>query len=369
MRASKRHDHAAQNVLVTDPVESEATTQANDIMMWAINCVWQQRLSLATAFLLIAGAVMSSQIAAAPALKRASLMPLWIPQAQFAGYYVALDKGIYARHGIDLKILSAGPGQSPAEALKTGQADFAILWLTTALQHRAIGTELVNLAQIIQKSSMLLVSKKSAGIRSVADMDGRKVGLWEGDISIPPRALFARHRIKIREVRQSSTVNLFLRGGIDVASAMWYNEYHTILNSGLDPDELNVVFLSEQGMNFPEDGIYTLQSTLQKDPALADAFVAASLEGWRYAFEHPEEALDIVIKHMREAHVPANRVHQKWMLERMRDLMLPANPQAKTGSLIEGDYEAVVRAMRKEGLIQSAPDADSFIWRQGAKTK
>src|SRR5690606_7709314 len=140
-------------------------------------------------------------------------------------------------------------------------------------------------------------------------------------------------------------VNLFLRGGIDVASAMWFNEYHTILNSGIDPEELNVIFLRDEGMNFPEDGIYAMARTIRRDPALATAFVAASLEGWRYAFDHPGEALDIVIKHMREAHLPANRMHQKWMLERMRDLMMPVDPRGAFGYLMAQDYEAVGRAM------------------------
>ena len=307
--------------------------------------------------------------AAETPLKNASLMPMWSPQAQFAGYYVALDKGIYARHGIDLKILRAGPGCSPAEALEKGTADFAILWLTTALQHRSAGTELVNLAQILQRSSMMLISKKTAGIKTIDDMDGKKVGMWEGYVSIPLRTLFAEHRIKVREVRQSHTVNLFLRGGIDVTSAMWFNEYHTILNSGIDPEELNVIFLRDQGMNFLEDGIYTMEKTLHKDPALAAAFVDASLEGWRYAFDHPDEALDIVIKHMREAHLPANRMHQKWMLERMRDLMKPVNPQGTLGYLMLQDYEAVGRAMQKNGLIRSYPDYNDFVWRADAGKK
>lgn len=299
-------------------------------------------------------------------LKSASLMPLWSPQAQFAGYYVALDKGIYARHGVDLKILRAGPGCSPADALNTGTADFVILWLTTALQHRSAGIELVNLAQIIQRSSMMLVSKKAAGIKTIPDMDGKKVGLWEGDVSIPPRTLFAKHHIRFKEVRQSHTVNLFLRDGIDVASAMWYNEYHTILNSGIDPEELNAVFLSDQSMNFPEDGIYTMKKTLRKDPALATAFVTASLEGWRFAFDNPDEALDIVIKYMREAHLPANRIHQKWMLERMRDLMMPVNPQGTLGYLMEQDYQAVGHAIQQNGLIREYPDYNTFVWRANA---
>lgn len=314
-------------------------------------------------------AVATPVSAAETVLKKAALMPLWTPQAQFAGYYVALDKGIYARHGIDLKIITAGPGHDPAQALKDGSADFAVLWLTTALQQRSAGTKLVNIAQLIQRSSIMLISKKSSGIRTIADMNGKKVGMWGGDLSIPPHALFIKYGIKVREVPQTNTVNLFLRGGIDVTSAMWYNEYHTIINAGLDPEELNVFSLNEQGMNFPEDGIYTMETTINNDPALAKAFVRASLDGWLYAFAHPEEALDIVIRHMREAKIPANRIHQKWMLNRMRDLIMPGTPKCTIGILNEKDYEAVCRSLRQAGLIRSCPDYTAFFWRSDAGKK
>jgi len=310
-----------------------------------------------------------SAAAAETALKDASLMPLWSPQAQFAGYYVALDKGIYARHGINLKILRAGPGYVPAQSLKEGTADFVLLWLTTALLHRSAGTELVNLAQVVQKSSMMLIAKKTSGIKTVKDMNGKKVGMWGGDLSIPPHALFAKHGITVKEVPLSHTVNLFLRGGIDVTSAMWYNEYHTILNSGVDLEELSVIQLNEQGMNYPEDGLYTLEKRLRADPALAEAFVAASMDGWRYAFDHPDEALDIVIKYMREAKVPANRTHQKWMLDRMRDLILTDNHQGKPGILKERDYEAVCNAMQADGLISGFPAYPAFTGRSNAGKK
>lgn len=304
--------------------------------------------------------LLHSTAVAQPATKKATLMPLWSPQAQFAGYYVALDKGMYANHGIDLDILAAGPGHSPAQSLTDGAADFAVLWLTTAIQHRSDGQELVNLAQIVQKSSMLLVARKTSGITTVADMNGRKVGLWDGDLAIPPRTLFARSGIEVREVLQSHSVNLFLRGGIDVASAMLYNEYHTLLMSGIDADELNVFPLDELGMNFPEDGLYALGTTVAADPALAEAFVAASLEGWRYAFAHTEEALDIVIRRIREAHLPANRVHQRWMLERMRDLALPGDSAAALGVLREEDYLAVAETMLQDGLIEGYPAYRQF---------
>ena len=342
-----------------------------------ISKIWHQKrpqpkkysIIVVMSVLLMVYAVVFPLGAAETPLKKVSFMPLWEPQAQFAGYYVALDKGIYARNGIDLNILRAGPGNSPIEALEKGTVDFAILWLSTALQHRSAGSEFVNLVQIIQQSSKMLISKKTAGIKTIADMEGKKVGLWGGDVSIPFRTLFATHRIKVREVRQSHTVNLFLRGGIDVTSAMWFNEYHTILDSGINPDELNVIFLRDQGMNFLEDGIYTMEKTLHKDPALATAFVTASLEGWRYAFDHPDEALDIVLKYMHEAQLPASRMHQKWMLDRMRDLMMPVAPDVEFGQLKEQDYLAVCLALQKQGLIRTYPDYATFSWRADAGKK
>jgi len=322
----------------------------------------QRAISGALAALICLAAVLASPVLATEvALKKASLMPLWSPQAQFAGYYVALDRGIYAQHGIDLRIHRAGPGHSPADDLKDGKADFAVLWLTTAIQRRAAGTKFVNLAQMVQRSSLMLVARRSSGIRSVVEMDGHKVGLWGGDLSIPARALFRANGITVREVPQSQTVNLFLRGGIPVISAMWYNEYHTILMSGVDADELSVFSLHEQGMNFPEDGLYALESTIARDPALVDAFVQASLEGWRYAFAHPEEALDIVIRHMRDARVPANRVHQRWMLLRMRDLSVAKDPRLPLGSLDSADYRSVVNSLQKATLIDDAPDYRDFV--------
>jgi NitT/TauT family transport system substrate-binding protein len=318
-----------------------------------------------TGLLLIVFAV-AALVAGRPAAKKVTLMPLWTPQAQFAGYYIALDKGMYSRRGIDLDILPAGPGRSPAASLENGTADFALLWLTTALRHRADGHAVVNVAQIIQTSSMMLVAKKASGIRTIPDMNGKKVGLWDGDLSIPPRALFAKSHVNVREVRQSRTVNLFLRGGIDVASAMWYNEYHTIIDSGHDPDELSVFFLHDHGMDFPEDGLYTLEKTLADDPAKVNAFVFASLEGWRYAFAHPDEAIDVVIRRMVEAHLPANRMHQRWMLDRMRDLALPGGREDLLGVLDEPAYRAVAQTLLRERVITSHPDYRDFARRADA---
>lgn len=316
-----------------------------------------------TVLLLVASMAGPALSAGEPVLKRATLLPLWSPQAQFAGYYTAQEKGIYRKHGIDLTIITGGPDRSPTDYLARGKADFTLLWLTTAIQQRAAGVRLVNVAQVVQNSSLMLVARKSSGIRTPADMNGKKVGLWGGPFAIPPRVFFNRHRLDVRTVPQSYTVNLFLRGGIDVASAMWYNEYHTIINAGIDPDELNLFFFKDLGLNLPEDGLYTLEKTARRDPALVESFVQATLEGWEYAFSHPDEALDIILKQMRLARIPANRTHQKWMLERMRDLIVPRDDQPLSGALQRDDYEETGRVLLKERMIRAIPDYGAFTRR------
>jgi NitT/TauT family transport system substrate-binding protein len=298
--------------------------------------------------------------AAQPQLKKATFIPQWVPQAQFAGYYVALERGMYKDHGIDLKIITGGPAQPSSDLLKDHKADFATLWLSTALPLRDQGIRLINIAQTMQKSALMLVAKKSSGIMQPVDMQGKKIGLWGPIFQIQPKAFFNKFNLDVKIVRQSFSVNLFLRDGVDVASAMWYNEYHTILNSGLNPDELSTFFFHQHGLNFPEDGIYTLEETYRKDPDLCRSFVRASLDGWRYAFAHPEETLDIVMKNLENAYVPATRVHQKWMLERMRDLMLPDDAEIPMGKLLPGDYMRVVDGLKENGLIKNTPDFNDF---------
>ena len=315
--------------------------------------------------LLIAATIFLIIICVAPAegdtLKKASFIPQWVPQAQFAGYYIGLEKGIYKKHGIDLTIITGGPDYSPSELLTDGRADFASLWLSTGIQIRAEGEKIFNIAQIMQRSALMLVAKKANGIEKPRDMNGRKVGLWGPVFQMQPRAFFKKYDLAVQVIPQSFSVNLFLRDGVDVASAMWYNEYHTLLNCGIDPDELTTFFFHEHGLNFPEDGIYVLEETYNKDPELCTAFVLASIEGWRYAFDHPDEALAVTMRNLKKEHIPTTLVHQKWMLERMKDLILTENGEdTDIGGLLIEDYSRVARGLKSMGLIDSVPGFTSF---------
>lgn len=292
-------------------------------------------------------------------LKEASLIPQWSPQAQFAGYYLARDKGIYRKHGIDLTIISGGADRSPCDLLEDRKATFGTMWLSTAIEMRARGARVVNIAQTVHRSALMLIAKKSSGIRELKDINNKKIGVWQGIFEIQPRALLKKYNYTARIVPQSYSVNLFLRDAVDVTAAMWYNEYDTILNAGYNADELTTFFFYDYGLNFPEDGIYTLEQTLKNDPTLCRAFVAASIEGWGHAFAHPEEALDSVLAAMRKAHLPANRAHQKWMLERMRDLMVGDDGKLSS-KLTAADYEKVAEGLKESGMITNTPAFKSF---------
>jgi NitT/TauT family transport system substrate-binding protein len=311
---------------------------------WVIGCFWL--VCLCT----VAGA--NEPVS----LRHATFIPLWLPQAQFAGYYVAFERGIYREHGIDLTILTGGPDHPASQALENGQAEFGTLWLSTAIRIRNHGAQIVNAAQVIQRSSLMFAAKKSSGITQPRDLNGKKVGVWEGDFLLQPLAFFKQYNLEVDIIPQAASINLLLRDGVSAAVVMWYNEYHTLLMAGLNPDELTTFFFSEHNLNFPEDGIYCRTDV---DGRLCEQFAAASLEGWQYAFDHPEEALDIVMTYIAQAHLGASRVHQQWMLARMKDVIMPPGHRG-FGTLQRQDYDRVATAVKDNGWIDAIPDFATF---------
>lgn len=292
-------------------------------------------------------------------LKKATFLPQWTPQAQFAGYYVAEMLGFFRDEGVDMTILTGGPDRPVSDALESGRADFGTMFLTSAVQAVSRSIDMVNVCQVGQRSALMLVARKDAGIETVDDLNGRKVGLWAGEFQIQPRALFDQRDIQVTIVPQGSSMTLFLRGAIQASSVMWYNEYHTLLASGMDEEEIQPFFFHELGLNFPEDGIYCLRSTYERDPELAHAVARAAMRGWLWAFENPERALDIVLDRMEEARVPASRVHQAWMLEHMKEIIAPEG--ATLGMLDRHTYNTVATTLFDVGFIQNAPMYQTFF--------
>lgn len=294
-----------------------------------------------------------------PSLEKLSFLPTWHPQAQFAGYYVALEKGFYRREGIDLEIIPGGPDRSPRNYLVNRKADIVSMWLSTAVQMAADGVDIGHIAQVIQRSALMMVARPESRIHCLSDMDAKRVAMWPSDFQIQPMALFERNGLTVRPITLAGTLNLFLRGGADVALIMWYNEYHALQMYGKDPSRMYAVFFSDTDLNFPEDGLYVLGDTWFARENTLCRFVKASFEGWRYAFEHPDEAVDIVLAVMRHEQVPASRSHQRWMLSCMKSLLQPKTG-GRIGVLSESDYLRVARVLEEGHRISGTPNFDYF---------
>lgn len=286
-------------------------------------------------------------------------LPHWVPQAQFAGFYVAEDQGFYESAGLDVTILRGGPETPAGEWLAEGKADFSTMFLSQGLLARDRGAPVVNVAQLLHRSSLLLVAHSDSGIDDPHDLDGKKVGVWN-EFRAQPMALFRQLDIEPIVVEQGASMGLFQWRGADAVCAMRYNEYHRLYLAGFNEDEISVIALDDYGVGFPEDGIYTLETTLKERPEAAAAFVEASLEGWRHAFAHPEEALDSVMRRIEEAGIASNRAHQRLMLQTLRDLYLNEDGTMRSPHLPEHDFDLVAEILMEFGELREKPDYERF---------
>ncbi len=287
----------------------------------------------------------------------------WLPQAQFAGYYVALEKGFYREAGLELSILPGGPDSVPANRLSSGEVHFATMFLSHALERWGAGIPLVNVCQVFQHSSLMLVTRKSDNIRTIPELAGHRVAMWANEFQLQPWALFRQQGIEVPIVQSNGSVELFLNGAVSALLAMWYNEYHVILSSGYREDELQPFFFKDTDFDFPEDGIYCLADTARKNPQMLRALTAATLRGWQYTFEHEDEALDIIEEKMIQSNLPVSRVHQRWMLRVVKTVMSPKNGEPLIGQLRHHSYDAVAGTLRASGFIQDLPPYEDFVWR------
>ena len=310
------------------------------------------RLGLLFAFAFLSAFSASSQNdspAAAP-LTSVRIALQWLPQSQFAGFYMARDHGFYRDAGLDVTLIHTGPGPSSLDFLSRGDADFATTFLSDAIV-AAEQFELVNVAQLSQRSSLMLVGLKEMGIHQPADLDGKPVSYWQTAFSASFEAFFRQQHVRPVAVPQHYSINLFLRRGVAACAAMQYNEYHRIYQAGIDYDEVTVFRMGDYGLGFPEDGIYSTAGFARQHPEVCRALRRATLAGWEYARAHPDEVVDTVLRESKQADVPANRPHTRWMLTHLLASIFPPDDPAPTGALKPHDYQAAARPLKKAGLI------------------
>ncbi|MEL7589630.1 MAG: ABC transporter substrate-binding protein, partial [Prolixibacteraceae bacterium] len=287
--------------------------------------------------------------------------PHWLPQAQFAGYYAAEEKGFYREAGLNLKIIHPSASVNAAEYLNNGDADIISLFLTTAFSHKKAGLDLVNIGQLSQNSALLFVSKKEKNINKFSDLNGKKIGIWRSGFDEVARTMIKSSNYKVQWVPILSTVNLFLTDYLDAMVVMWYNEYDQIIQAGFNEDELNIYFASDYGYNIPEDGLYCLNKTYVERKTDIEKFVRATFKGWEYVRKNREEAVEMVLKKMNEAHLATNKAHQTWMLNKVLEMMDPGKKNSEVGELTEPDFHKTQNMLFEGGYLDKRFSYEEFV--------
>ncbi|MSP49905.1 MAG: ABC transporter substrate-binding protein [Alphaproteobacteria bacterium] len=323
----------------------------------------------------LAAAVLAS--AAVSAEDKLVLQLKWVPQSQFAGYYVAQAKGFYKQVGLDVAIVPGGPAIAPSEVLARGGADVVVEWMPAALAAREKGAALVNIAQVFTRSGMMLTCRKETGVRSPADLKGRTLGVWFAGNEYPFLAWMSRLGLKfegatpdVKILRQGFDVEPLLSKQADCISTMTYNEYWQVLASGLKRDSLVVFKYQDLGVATLEDGLYTTAAKLA-DPATADRlarFVAASLKGWNDAVKNRGAAVRTVLT--ADVARLQNASHQAHMLDEVAKLIHPGSKGL--GYLDPAAYERTVATLLAGGsdpVISRKPDGawTHAVWEAAQK--
>ena len=284
---------------------------------------WHQRLWAVLAILLV-----SLLTIGLPSLSmQRQQMPLrvqlrWLPQAQFAGFYVAKDHEFFRREGLSVSLEPGGPSVNGLQRLRDGEVDVTIAWTSDALDMRRQGAQLVNVAQLLQRPGTMLVCSAASGVKKAADLKGKRVGTWFLGDEFDVGYWLQRYGLgldAVRLVEQKPAARDLLNGQVDCATAMSYNEFQTILQAGALQSDLFTVRFAEENSGVLEDGLYVRASDLQ-DPVKRDRlarFLRSLAAGWRYTARHPDEAVAITERFMDSS----NTTHQKAMLREILQLM------------------------------------------------
>lgn len=286
----------------------------------------------------------------------------WVTQAQFAGYYVAQEKGFYEEEGVNLTILPGGPDIAPTQVLAGGGADVIVEWMPAALAAREKGLPMVNIAQPFKASGMMLTCLKESGISEPAtDFAGKTLGVWFAGNEYPFLSWMNTLGLSteggpegVTVLKQGFNVDPLLQKQAACISTMTYNEYWQVIDAGIAENDLVTFKYEDQGVATLEDGLYVLEETLEDSEKVTDlvGFVRASMRGWQYAAENPEEAAQIVLDNDETG--AQTLEHQTRMMTEIAKLL-----EGSDGTLAEADYQRTVDILLSGGsdpVIQAAPE-------------
>lgn len=294
-----------------------------------------------------------------PALIPVTLQLKWVPQAQFAGYFVAQAKGFYKRQGLNVTIKPGGPDIAPEQVVASGGANFGIDWLSALLVARDKGLPLENIAQIFQASGMRLITFKSSGIKRIQDFKGKRVGVWFSGNEYQFMALMAKYHMYppskyMKVVSQPFVMTPFLNHQLDVAHAQTYNELGVVYESGVKPSQLRIFDYNKLGVSILEDGIFANPKWASSHRSIVVKFLRASIEGWKWADSHPAAAG--VISYRDAPSGTTTLMHQKYMARQVAKLINygPGKTHA-IGYMDPASYQRTWKTLLAQHVLKKAP--------------
>jgi NitT/TauT family transport system substrate-binding protein len=275
--------------------------------------------------------------------------PQWTAQAQFAGYYVAQEKGFYREAGVDVEIVHPSVTQSAMTRMFNKSIQATTLQLCQALELADVGVELVNVLQTSMNNAMVIVSARG---KDPLTQKGERVGVWSVGFGQLAICMSIKEGLDYEWVRFAHNVNLFVSGALDATLAMSYNEYYQLLQAGMELTEKNVYRFCDHGYNVQEDGLYVTLDYYHQHKEQVRKFAQASRKGWEWAVKHPEETLDIVMKYVKRDHIGTNRVMQKLMLKEVLRLQVDRESKQREFRLRPDMVKLASRLMKENGMLQ-----------------
>ena len=296
----------------------------------------------------------------------------WVPQSQFAGYIMADRKGFYDDENLDVEVLPGGPDVSPDQQIITGAADLTLGKAAAIFVARSRGVPLVAVAQFHRKSGFPIVAMADSGIQGPEDLAGKTVAAFQGGgDEVELLALAAQIGLEpgvdFELVEQGFSLDPFLNGEFDTITPTYWNELQSLYEEGFTDDDLVIIDFDDYGVGSPHGVLHTTEEILAEKGEAISRFVTATIRGWKYAFDNPEETVSVIL----EQAVQASEEHQANMLTALEDLHFPDGfPESEYGSI---DVEAFARLSTDLfgfGLLdEEVPAGDAYdgsIWEMAA---
>jgi NitT/TauT family transport system substrate-binding protein len=302
-------------------------------------------------------------------MTKVKLQLQWVTQSQFAGYFAALDQGFYADQGLDVTILQGAVDIVPQTVVASGQAEFGIAWLPKVLASIEQGADLVNIAQVFQRSGTLEVSWADSGITKPEDWRGKKVGTWgfgnEHELYAAMRkvGIDPANPADVTIVQQDFSMDSLLNNDLDAAEAMIYNEYAQVLEHKnpatgelYKPEDMNVISMESAGTAMLQDGIFA-QGAWLDDPANADVatrFLRASFQGWMWCRDN----FDACVQDVLDNGPTLGKGHQTWQLNEINGLIWPS-PEG-IGQMNADAWARTVDVAKQGAIITADPPEGAY---------